>query len=279
VSKARFDHDKERDIRDYVEGQAQGEAVNHVQFLREERLHGERYECWDVTTDKDRYWVITNLTNLYSHENHPSLDETFSLHLGLMSRISERDGPPGQDEERDRFVAIWRKWEQASQAFEAADESEEFQAVGMRCREAMLATARQMAKVAHVPEGTPRPKAGDFIQWANLFLETVLGGPEVARLRSHLREAAGNTWELVGWLTHYQNATRFHAESALSASSYLLSSIAMLLVRKERAIPDRCPTCGSYRLRGVFHPELDIDYPYVRICESCGWEETDPQPK
>ena len=273
----RLDHEKERHIREYVEAEASGEAVQHVQFLREERLHDERYECWDVTTDKDRYWVITNLTNLYSQKDHPFLDQTFSLHLGIRDRISGRQEPLGLEEERERFTAIWRKWEQASNALDGADESEEFQAVGMRCREAMLAAAREMAKVAQVPDGTPRPKAGDFVQWSNLFLEGALTGHELARLRSHLRDMASSTWELANWLTHYQNATRFHAEMALHASSYLLSGIAILLVRKERAIPDRCPTCGSYRLTGAYRPEMDVEYPYVRVCESCGWEEVQTQ--
>lgn len=277
MARARFDHDKERDIQRYVEAEARGEKVKHVQFLREERLHDERYECWDVITDKDRYWVITNLTNLYSHKDHPSLDETFSLHLGIRDRLSARNTPLGLHEERDRFMVIWRKWEQASTALDNADEAEEFQAVGMRCREAMLTTAREIAKVAEVPNGTSRPKAGDFVQWSNLFLDTVAGGSELARLRSHLKDMASSTWELVNWLTHYQNATRFHAEMALHGSSYLLSELAILLVRKERSVPDRCPTCASYQLSSVYRPERGAAYPYVRVCMSCGWEEPKPR--
>lgn len=274
MSKATRDHAKEREIRNYVEGEARGETVQHAEFIREERLLGERYECWDVTTDKDRYWVITNITNLYSHQGHRSLDETFSLHLGIRDRLSGRNQPLGLDEERDRFSIVWRKWEQASASLDRADESEEFQAVGMRFREAMLTTAREMARVAVVPTGTVKPKAGDFVGWSNLFLDSVLSGSDVSRLRAHLRDMASSTWELANWLTHYQNATRFHAEMVLHASSYLLAGIAILLVRRERAVPDRCPSCGSYRLSSVYRPELKGGaYPYQRFCESCDWEE------
>lgn len=48
---------------------------------------GDPYEMWDVTTDQDRWWVITNPTNLYSQQHFPSLDYTLSFHIGLMARV------------------------------------------------------------------------------------------------------------------------------------------------------------------------------------------------
>jgi hypothetical protein len=61
------DPHREKDIADYVEIEARGETVKHVEKVKEEVIIGEQFEVWDVTTDKDRWWVITNLTNLYSH--------------------------------------------------------------------------------------------------------------------------------------------------------------------------------------------------------------------
>ena len=48
----------------YVESEAKGESVKHVEKVKEEIVIGGVYEIWDVTTDQDRWWVITNLTNL-----------------------------------------------------------------------------------------------------------------------------------------------------------------------------------------------------------------------
>lgn len=56
--------DREQDIGQYVESQARDESIKHVERIKEEVILGEKYEIWDVTTDKDRWWVITNLTNL-----------------------------------------------------------------------------------------------------------------------------------------------------------------------------------------------------------------------
>ena len=88
------DPHSEADIARYVETEARGELVKHVEKIKEELVAGEAYEIWDVVTDKDRWWVITNLTNLYSQRHFPSLDYTISFHIGLMLRIASRPGVP-----------------------------------------------------------------------------------------------------------------------------------------------------------------------------------------
>jgi len=59
-------------IANYVEVQAR-EKVLHADKVKAEHVLGHDYECWDVHTNKDRYWVITDPTNLYSHDLFPSL--------------------------------------------------------------------------------------------------------------------------------------------------------------------------------------------------------------
>jgi hypothetical protein len=47
------DPDREGDIAEYVEGEAKGESVKHVELVRSEVVLGETFEIWDVTTDKE----------------------------------------------------------------------------------------------------------------------------------------------------------------------------------------------------------------------------------
>lgn len=56
----------EKDIAKYVLSQARDETVQNVERVKTEYVMGAPYEIWDVSTDKDRWWVITNPTNLYS---------------------------------------------------------------------------------------------------------------------------------------------------------------------------------------------------------------------
>jgi len=84
------DPHSEMDIANYVGGQARDETIQHVEKIKQEIVLGDTYEIWDVTTDKDRWWVITNLTNLYPQKHFPSLDYTLSFHIGLMMRLRSR---------------------------------------------------------------------------------------------------------------------------------------------------------------------------------------------
>lgn len=167
----------------------------------------------------------------------------------------------------------WRKWEQAGDALDAADEAEDFQAVGMRCREALLSAGREIAKAITLPKGASRPKAGSFVEWGELLAEQSAPSSSLERIRSHMKALVRSTWELVNWVTHYQNATRYHTDFALHSCAYLLAEISRMIVREERDIPDRCPECGSYRLWTAYRPDLDAQNPYIEVCDSCGWEQ------
>jgi hypothetical protein len=71
----------------YVEVETRGETVVHAELLKTEFIYGRRHDVWDVHTSDERYWVITNLTNLYSQKHFPSLDFTLTVHFGLMVRM------------------------------------------------------------------------------------------------------------------------------------------------------------------------------------------------
>src|SRR4030095_16477567 len=128
------DPHSEQDIASYVEGQARDEVVQHVERVKREIVLGDVFDIWDVTTDKDRWWVITNLTNLYSQRHFPSLDYTLSFHIGLMARLRNRSARADGDDPSP-FDEVIRRMDQAEQKFGLAIESEDYQSVGMLLRE------------------------------------------------------------------------------------------------------------------------------------------------
>src|ERR1700733_10530761 len=76
------------EIARYVESQCKGEE--HVTFLEKiqsEFLFGTQYDCWNVRTNKERYWVISPMTNLYSQQTFASIDNTLTFHIGLTERL------------------------------------------------------------------------------------------------------------------------------------------------------------------------------------------------
>lgn len=265
-----------RDVVRYFEMEHGTAKVEHAEKVASERVFERTFNVWDVHSTEGKWWVVTNLTNLYSQAEFPSMDHVLSFHIGLTSRIGDRDSRRAQvdDEERDRVSSTWRRWEQAADALNEADEAEEFQAVGMRLREALLSFVREVAEDRMVPSGEEVPKLGDFVHWSERIAEVIAAGESSARFRRYLKRIASATWDLANWLTHAADATRLDAHVAVDAAGHVLSSYSSALVRHERGAPARCPVCSSYRLVADYRPELGNQGAYVTLCASCGWEDS-----
>jgi hypothetical protein len=265
----------ERRIVDYVEWQwgkdkrRSNERVTFLEKVLTEHVMGIAYKCWNVHTNKGQWWVIDgHLMNLYSQRLFPSVDYLLSFHIGLMLRVdSERTGTE-DPRLADRVAAAFRKWEQAAQALDASSESEEVQAVGMRCRETLLAFIRSVSDPAMVPSGAEKPQAANFVSWSELVANHIAAGRHNERIRGYLKGLAKEAWELVNWLTHAGGVSKVDGTMAIDATHSILQAYGAALIRHERKTPERCGRCSSLRLQLVYMPELDND---AAICQTCGF--------
>ena len=257
-------------IANYVEVQAR-EKVLHAERIKTEHVMGRDHECWDVHTDKNRWWVITDPTNLYLHDLMPSLDYTLSFHIGVTMRMMAASRGAPNKAHKSRFMVMWRKWEQAADALDTAEEAEDFQAVGMRCRETLIQTVRALAKPSIVPNGEAAPKRSDVVNWSSLIANTVAGGQHNDAIRGHLKALAKSTWDLANWLTHASGAKRIDAVFVSDATRTVLDNFGTATIRHESGSPEQCPECGSYSVEVEFDPDLMPD-PYFSLCGHCGWE-------
>jgi predicted Zn-ribbon and HTH transcriptional regulator len=276
LHKLLFRHSKQeaQEIKDYVESEAHGEEkVLHLEKVASERIFGRKHDVWDVHTDKERWWVITEPTNLYSQTLMPSLDYTLSFHIGLMARVAARREPEGSEAEQEFLLITNRKIIQASEAFDQADEAEEFQAIGVRCRECLIALVLELTDGSDIADGDDLPKAADFLGWNERIANAVAPGSSAEYVRGYLKTTAERTWRLVNWLTHAANATRNDAEFALSATSQVINNYALSVLKRKIAAPERCGRCKSYRITVDWRPDLGTTGLYVTRCEACGAEE------
>lgn len=268
------DHRKQ-EITRYVEWQVNKGAdtdykVVHLESVKTEVVFGEEHVVWDVHTDEPgRWWVITAPTNLYSQKLFPSLDYTLSFHIGVTARIQARESKRAPAASRDRFRAPWRRWETASEAIDFAQEAEDFQAVGMRCRETLLSLVKQLQK--DMPVEKERPQAANFEAWFMLIADHFAPGSRNERIRGYLKATSREVWQLVNWLTHTSKANLVEAHLALDATENLLGMTSLVVMRSESQPPDTCPSCNSYRVVSVFDAESESNHPYFNLCESCGW--------
>lgn len=240
--------DERQHVVDYLASEAPDETVEHLEKVAHERILGRDTEVWDVHTNMERWWVITPPMNLYSQAQIPSMSVALSFHAGLVARVEARHERTGPVQEAERFPEAWRLWEQAGEAHEEADEAHDFQAVGMRCRESLLAFVREAS--ALVPEHVQNlPKAGDFNGWVERVGNAIAPGAGNERRRGYLKTTAKATWELVNWLTRVTDAGGFDSFFAHRATGQLLSAWSLSVLRHEMPDPPRCPACGSYRLQ------------------------------
>lgn len=276
----RYSEHEAQAIREYVEWQTHGdEKVLHVEKVASERVFGREYDVWDVHTDKERWWVVTSPTNLYSQTLMPSLDYTLSFHIGLMARVAAHREPEGSEAEQEFLLVTNRKMVQASEAFDQADEAEEFQAVGMRCRECLLALVRELTGGSDIADGEDLPKAADFSGWNERIVNAVAPGGSAEHVRGYLKSTGERAWRLVNWLTHAANATRSDAELALSATSHVINNYALPVLKRKFEAPERCGRCKSYRITVDWRPDLGPTGLYVPRCEACGAEKLPTAPR
>jgi hypothetical protein len=87
--------------------------------------------------------------------------------------------------------------EALSQALNLAD----YQGVGVRCREALLAFVAAAQDVMEW-SGEELPKRADFRAWNDLTWNRVLAGSDQAERRRLVKTAMSEAWTFANWLTH-----------------------------------------------------------------------------
>lgn len=263
--------EEERSIKSYMEWQSPGERLTHCEKVASETVLGRRMDAWDVYTDKARWWVVTQPTNLYRQDLFPSLDYTISFHVGVTTRMMSIRTPGVPIMEKALLLVPWRKWEQAAESLDEAEEAEDFQAVGMRCRECLIAFVKKFGKPEMVPAGKEGPKASDVVAWSELIADYLAYGASAEHVRRYLKATSKNAWGLVNWLTHSQHATHADGGMAIEVTQHVLSVFGTALFRKLRGIPEQCPECGSYRIGLKTHPEGADDSEPLPACQQCEW--------
>jgi hypothetical protein len=264
------DPHSENDIASYVHSQARDETVQHVEKIKEEFVLGGKYEIWDAITEKDRYWVITNLTNLYSQTYFPSLDYTLSFHIGLMMRLRSRPENATSDDPSP-FDEVFRRQEQAKNRNDRGVEAEDYQAVGMHLRESLLSVVGALRRRVELPAEMERPQDANFVAWSALLMDQLCGGSGNKELRQHLKNIAKETWQLVNWLTHDRNANDTASTIAIHSCDTVVGHFVQILMRQRMGNTQECPLCKSRNVRTHFDISIEPDGDYYMTCGVCDW--------
>jgi hypothetical protein len=266
--------EEKQEIIDYMNWQAPDLKVEFLQKVYTENVLSHQHVVWDVHTNVDRWWVVTNPTNLYSQNQFPNMDYALTFHIGLMLRVPRTEQEPVAGLELEPFSVVYRQVNEATEALSQASGVTDYQAIGVRCREALLAFTGAAQFIFPWPKGnTSPPKQADFKAWVDHVCSVTLSGAK-HEYRRHLQKTLlEEAWRYSNWLTHAKESTWHDAEAATSIISHAITSAVSHIVRVMRGVPEKCPSCGSLDLspqRGVNEaiPNLEWERP---TCDKCGW--------
>jgi hypothetical protein len=238
-------------VRKYFEWQAPDLEVTFMQKVYSEAVLNTRHDVWDIHTNKDRWWVITGGTNLYSQEQFPNMDLALTFHIGLILRVPHGEEHQEEDDLRILpFGPVFEKIEEAGTAVTQAHNLAGYQTVGLRCREALLELIG-VAQDAALWTDTP-PQRANFRAWTEVICNDLLAGDTNKERRGALKGALESAWTFSNWLTHSKSATWIDADMAHSLTQHANGMAASLIVRELRGVPEECPNCGSPHLVGRF---------------------------
>ena len=260
-------------VTEYMRSQAPDLNVEFVQKVYSENVLHVQHDVWDVHTDVDRWWVITAPMNLYSQEQFPNMDLALTFHVGLCLRIPRSERQKLSDIPAEPFAACLRGLQEASEALAQAEEVADYQSIGVRCREALLAFVNIAQTVMPWTGPGEPPKNADLKAWADHICSGALSGDSHKHRRHLFKTLLESAWEFTNWLTHTKSSHWHDAEAGLTVTENAIGLCISVVIRHLRGVPEQCPACGSQRLspeRGHRSdlPEVEWERP---TCDKCGW--------
>jgi hypothetical protein len=163
---------------------------------------------------------------------------------------------------------------EASDALAHAQEVADYQAIGVRCREALLAfTNAAQTVMPWTADKATKPKRADFKAWVDHFCSVSMAGATHEERRHLFKTLLSSAWRFSNWLTHTKASRWFDAEAAASTTEHAISLGTSAVIRHMRGVPETCPACGSHKLSpqrgfGPEFPETEWERP---TCDKCEW--------
>jgi hypothetical protein len=257
----------------YMGSQAPDLTVEFAQKIYSENVLDHRHDVWDVHTNVDRWWVITNPTNLYSQAQFPNMDLAVTFHVGLCLRMPRSEKTKLAEIPIEPFAQCYRYLSEASDALRQAQEVADYQAIGVRCREALLAFVEAAQTVIPWVSEKDRPKRADFRAWVDHICSVSLAGPSQKDRRQLFKTLLDSAWGFSNWLTHTKSSKWHDAEAASSTTENAVALCISAVIQHIRGVPDACPACGSHRLspERAFDPARPDDEWERPTCMRCDW--------
>lgn len=274
-----------KEVTEYVEWQSQhkckvtsAKPEHHFDDL------GVLVHVWNVKTDTDgAWWVVEGETvpmNLYTQGAfYFGADEVYSFHMGLMRRMEQSRmeyNPEGYVEavsvNSEIPAMLFRKLKSIASLIDEAIEIEDFQAIGVQCREILIELGNHIYEPFMAGEEEP-PQASNFKKKAELCVKYHCSGQSQKEYRGIIKKLTEAIWDLASKITHSRSSTHYDVSSCVSLCIPLVSVYINICQKSDDLLSTVvCSSCTSKKLKII-----DIGYTADQVvervelqCEECG---------
>lgn len=241
---------------------------------------GQEVNVWNVKTKKEAFWIVEGENapmNLYTQNAYYfSADEAYSFHMGITQRLDDKYKKEFKhiiDEiplDIEQLKSINRKLNMAAQKLSIDLEPEEFQSIGLICRESLIDLAKELYKRNSNIIDEKKIKQSDFKGIANEFINTYIPGKHNSDLRNYSKKIVDIAWGYNSTIVHSPNKTYPDVKIALlftAAAVSLLENLFYKYLGFDNEL--NCSECGSKNLDFFEIKNGDL----ITKCKSCGNEQ------
>ncbi len=271
------------EVAQYVEWQSQDKCK--VLSAKPEHTFndlGTEVRVWNVKTDSDgTWWVVEGDSvpmNLYPQEAYYfSSDEVYSFHMGLMERMNVSiEYKPEEFVEAitlnsDIAPQLFRKLKSIATLIDSAIEIEDFQSIGVQCREILIELGNSIYSADMTGDGE-QPQASNFKRKAELFVQFHLAGSDNSDYRNIIKKLTEATWDYACKITHSTNATFYEASTCVTLCTSLVGVYENIRQKVFDPISQyKCRKCMSKKLK-IVNDETNEDGMVKKLflqCEEC----------
>ena len=273
------------EVQEYVEWQCQNKCK--VLSAKTEQSFddlGVKVNVWNVKTDTEGdWWVVEGEQipmNLYPQSAYYfSADEVYSFHIGITERMKSTNSGY-EPSEYIKAVSggteitplIFRKLNSIASLIDTAKEVEDFQAIGVQCREILIELGNAIYESEMSGEGE-QPQASNFKKKAELFIQFHLCGSQNAEYRSMIKKITEATWDYACKLTHSRTTSYYEASTCVSLIISLVSTYFNVQSKANDILAEHeCCNCRSKQLKITHYKCNDSDEVTDLLvkCDECG---------
>lgn len=270
-------------IKRYVESESNNKC-KVISAKIEENFNdlGTEVRVWNVKTDVDGMWWVVEgddiPMNLYPQDAYYfGVDEVYSFHMGIMMRLNAENDYNPEDYveavsvETNIVPQLLRKLKVVANLIDTAKEIEDFQSIGVQCREILIELGNYIYKPFMAGENS-QPKSSDFKNKSAYFVKFYYPGSNNKGYRIIYKKITEGTWDFANKITHSKSTTFYEVSSCVSMCITVVTIYENIMQKIYDPISQYiCKNCKSKKLEicGDEHNDEGIVSKLFLRCSEC----------